>query len=868
MAFPFYTKPEKTKAEKLAEEAKVLGTAINKALGLNAPRHKGFGKEGLDEGGRLYPGYMFDGNGKVVPSIANLEGVKLPNRKRLSTYCNKTNTLSENTIVKQKIVKPQKNSEVFNMSISKINIDKARFQNRNKLNETVLNQIVSNYSTTKLDPIIIWIDKDKKTYLLAGHHRFEATKRVGKKTVPAKYFTGSESEAIRYAKVESNANRSLELPQERAKIYREMFAKSTTKANVLSEAKKLEGKNANYIVNLSFLNPNGLTIQALDQLSDTPDKQNETLIVKITDWIGEARRNNEKLTNAHEKEIFDFLQDKNSSERIKTKADFLQKIVATTGMFFDYETALNLKKFKYETQGEAVYNQEYKELQIKVETAINNKQNLIDRIKNPMHKDFINPTDKDYTAVIGALEKAIEKYNSEIKTYQSKLIALSRNKGKYTNAGSNQAGLFGTAENKETFAFNKQILLAKRNGYKNEFKFNLGFSKGILESIIGKHKITLTGSVINKAMNKDKSHSLRWEHLINLPDALNKPLAIFKSITTGFVVLTEITDELNKPLMVALHFDKFFSVQDIRSIYSKTNDSTYKNWKEAGLLLYENKKSKIFARILGLNPSSANKVLSENKDNKNDTKKPNLGLNSSKPNEVNENSLAYKMANQPKNVEYFVIPDKEINRFLGKIEKKTKESVFISLTGGQGSMKTRIAFQLMNVFAQNYKVGHVSIEEHPESVLYFDKAKQYLNAKAQNNISNPEIKNVSSLHELISENDVVVIDSFTKLKEIEKTFEVDRDLRKKYNGKLFIVIFQQTTNGSMRGGAKSQFDADIVLFTEKFDDYTKNYVYADKNRYNSESGLKFNIYKKQLVQSEIESASVQSKIKKLSFTVN
>ncbi|PKB18389.1 zincin-like metallopeptidase domain-containing protein [Flavobacterium sp. 5] len=237
---------------------------------------------------------------------------------------------------------------------------------------------------------------------------------------------------------------------------------------------------------------------------------------------------------------------------------------------------------------------------------------------------------------------------------------------------------------------------------------------------------------------------------------------------------------------------------------------------------------------------------------------------------LDKNSLAYKMANQSKDVEYFTIQDKNISRLLGKIEKKTKDSVFISLTGGEGSMKTRMAFQFMNAFAQNYKVGHASIEEHPESVLYFDKAKQYLNQKAQENLFNPEINNLSSLHSLILKNDVIVIDSFTKMKEIEKSFEVDRDLRKKYNGKLFIVIFQQTTGGSMRGGSKSQFDADIVLFTEKFEDYKQNYVYATKNRYSLESGLKFNIYEKQLQGAKKEKGpgtEVQTKTKKLSFKV-
>jgi type IV secretory pathway ATPase VirB11/archaellum biosynthesis ATPase len=63
-----------------------------------------------------------------------------------------------------------------------------------------------------------------------------------------------------------------------------------------------------------------------------------------------------------------------------------------------------------------------------------------------------------------------------------------------------------------------------------------------------------------------------------------------------------------------------------------------------------------------------------------------------------------------------------------------KESVAITLTGGQGSMKTRFCFQLMNALAQNYKVGHASIEEHPESGLYFDKVEQYLNGKSIHNI--------------------------------------------------------------------------------------------------------------------------------------
>ncbi|MCG8732068.1 hypothetical protein G1K60_11510, partial [Tenacibaculum finnmarkense] len=222
-----------------------------------------------------------------------------------------------------------------------------------------------------------------------------------------------------------------------------------------------------------------------------------------------------------------------------------------------------------------------------------------------------------------------------------------------------------------------------------------------------------------------------------------------------------------------------------------------------------------------------------------------LGNPKNPENPKKTNSLAYKMANRQNKVsEIYKIRDKNISEFLGEIEVKQKESVVITLTGGQGSMKTRCAFRFMNAFAQKYKVGHASIEEHPESTLYYNKVDEYINDNALNNIHNPEINSISDLDKLVKENDIIVIDSFAKMQEIQKGFEVDKDLRKKYDGKLFIVIFQQTTDGKMRGGSKSQFDADIILFTEKFDNYQDNYIYADKNRYQNKNltDLKYNIF--------------------------
>lgn len=217
------------------------------------------------------------------------------------------------------------------------------------------------------------------------------------------------------------------------------------------------------------------------------------------------------------------------------------------------------------------------------------------------------------------------------------------------------------------------------------------------------------------------------------------------------------------------------------------------------------------------------------------------------------NSISNKIkAFQGRNFEIFNIENPDLSTFLGEIERKNIGSTVITLTGGAGSGKTRFAFQFMNALAQNYKVGHASLEEHPESKLYFDKVTQYLDSQAQNNISVLENETLEGLENLINENEVIVIDSFAKLREMDSKFLVDKDLRKKYNGKLFLVIFQQTSDGKMRGGSTSEFDGDIILFTKTFDDPKENFVYPSKNRYNALplSELKYSVFYQQLLHDE------------------
>lgn len=217
---------------------------------------------------------------------------------------------------------------------------------------------------------------------------------------------------------------------------------------------------------------------------------------------------------------------------------------------------------------------------------------------------------------------------------------------------------------------------------------------------------------------------------------------------------------------------------------------------------------------------------------------------------ANQNTLDAKMAAlQTRNWETFVIANPQLQRFLGDVERKTSESTVITIAGGAGSGKTRFAFQFINALAQNYKVGHASLEEHPDSKLYYDKVQQYIDETALPNIDVPEIKDLDQLEALIRRNEVIVIDSFAKLQELNPRFLLDRDLRKKYDGKLFLLIYQLTGEGKMRGGSKSEYDGDIILLTHVAPDYRENYIYPSKNRYNAlpATQLRYSTYFQQML---------------------
>jgi len=184
------------------------------------------------------------------------------------------------------------------------------------------------------------------------------------------------------------------------------------------------------------------------------------------------------------------------------------------------------------------------------------------------------------------------------------------------------------------------------------------------------------------------------------------------------------------------------------------------------------------------------------------------------------------------NSEFFNVPG-EVGKFLQAVEKKPKQSVVITIDGHQGAGKTTTLYKFMNAFASGKNRSlFASLEEHPDSSLAKEKEENYINPENRSFIDTiGELESKEEFYSLIENYDIIFIDSWQKLLRMIGNIRLDEDLRKHFDGKVFVVIFQQTTTGRTKGGAEVVFDGDIIIKMVKGDKFSENYAYFDKNRY-------------------------------------
>jgi antirestriction protein ArdC/KaiC/GvpD/RAD55 family RecA-like ATPase len=197
------------------------------------------------------------------------------------------------------------------------------------------------------------------------------------------------------------------------------------------------------------------------------------------------------------------------------------------------------------------------------------------------------------------------------------------------------------------------------------------------------------------------------------------------------------------------------------------------------------------------------------------------------------NSKIKKIGERSVEKSEFYTVNGEVGKFLQAVEKKPFESVVITLDGEQGAGKTTTLYKFMDGFASaGNKSLFLSLEEHTDSDLANQKTQKYISSTAKKYLdATSEVSSKEELYQMVNDYDIIFIDSWQKLQRMIGDIKLDEDLRKKFNGKVFVIIFQQTTTGRTKGGAEVVFDGDIIIKMVKENSFADNYAYFDKNRY-------------------------------------
>lgn len=249
-----------------------------------------------------------------------------------------------------------------------------------------------------LDPITLWRSPQGELFLLSGHSRLEAFRRLaaageaasGKdfRRIPAKILENVPTEVAKTVALESNTLSTKETDIERAAYYRKLRQDGTAEKTILDMVKKNEGRNWTNIYAYTFLNPNGRTWATLRQFAEGEDTS-ATLAKSLAKWIGQARRSLPLLTNEHENELFTWLfEDRGygtGSHQVSNEREFGDKVaefVQKNTFFgtFDAEKPLNIRNSLLKSPAEQEFDRQIdaarKEVQ-ESETALRTETRLL-----------------------------------------------------------------------------------------------------------------------------------------------------------------------------------------------------------------------------------------------------------------------------------------------------------------------------------------------------------------------------------------------------------------------------------------------------------------------------------------------------------
>lgn len=269
---------------------------------------------------------------------------------------------------------------IRDVPLNQIQIDTTLFQGREKeFSERSVSNIVQDVENGRflwenLDPVILWQDTNGRLFLLSGHSRLEAFRRLastrqtaqgkGFTSIPAKIMKNVPVDVAKTVALESNTLSTKETDIERAAYYRRLRQDGNPERAILEQVKKNEGRNWPNIYAYTFLNPNGSTWAMLRQFSESEDTS-ATLAKSLAKWIGQARRQFSILTQEHENELYRWLFEQKGygtgRSQVSSEREFLEKVaefVQKNTFFgtFDPSKPLNIQNLLTKSPVEQEYD--------------------------------------------------------------------------------------------------------------------------------------------------------------------------------------------------------------------------------------------------------------------------------------------------------------------------------------------------------------------------------------------------------------------------------------------------------------------------------------------------------------------------------
>lgn len=236
-------------------------------------------------------------------------------------------------------------AKVFNVPIKDVITDADKFQNRlTPFSEKTAEAVAERFDPNKFDPIVLWNDPNTgKNVILSGHSRFEGMKRRGANEIPARYFEGTEEQALKFAKIEGNRLASSEGIIETINAYKQAKKSNYTKKQLIDH---FDG-DVELFESLQHLNPKGEWIRYLGQESS----EGFPYLKRFSRWVGELRKiYSDKLTNFHETQLFDYVYRDERKNMDMLKDDFFNLVQKQIDDFaFDPNKPLVLKRGEVKT---------------------------------------------------------------------------------------------------------------------------------------------------------------------------------------------------------------------------------------------------------------------------------------------------------------------------------------------------------------------------------------------------------------------------------------------------------------------------------------------------------------------------------------